>query len=100
MLIADVTASPPTVHKQAFYYYMGHVSRFVPPGSVRIGAAWAGGGGGSGNLTAAAFSTPANTTVFVVMNALDDARTMRVSDARFGALEATIAAHSIETWEW
>jgi hypothetical protein len=34
------------------------------------------------------------------MNALDEARTLRLADARFGALEATIAAHSIETWEW
>ena len=98
MLIADVTASPPTVHKQAFYYYVGHLSRFVPPGSVRIGATWA--AGDSANLTAAAFATPSNSTVLVVMNALDEARTLRLADARFGALEATIAAHSIETWEW
>ena len=56
--------------------------------------------GDSANLTAAAFATPSNSTVLVVMNALDEARTLRLADARFGALEATIAAHSIETWEW
>ena len=101
MLIADVTASPPTVHKQAFFWYMSHVSRFVPPGSVRVGCSLAGAAGGAaGNVTAAAFATPANTTVFVVMSTFDDAREVTLSDARFGVVQATVAPHSIETWEW
>ena len=103
MIIADVSLSPPKVYKQAFYWYMAHVSRFVPPGSVRIECNLTAGGGGGGdatNVTAAAFTTPGGGTVFVVMNARDDARSLVLSDVRFGSIEATIAAHSIETWLW
>ena len=103
MIIADVSLSPPKVYKQAFYWYMAHVSRFVPPGSVRIDCNVTAGGAGGGdatNVTAAAFTTPGGGTAFVVMNARDDARSLVLSDARFGSVQATIAAHSIETWLW
>jgi glucosylceramidase len=101
-IIADVTQKPPKVYKQAFYWYMAHVSLFVPPGSVVINCTVAAGAGGgdAANLTAAAFSTPGGGTAFVVMNARDDARTLVLSDARFGSVQATVAAHSIETWLW
>ena len=100
MIIADVTLSPPKVYKQAFYWYVGHVSRFVPPGSVRIQCNVTALGGDATNVTAAAFTTPSGATAFVVMNARDDERSLVLSDARFGSVAATVAAHSIETWLW
>jgi len=102
MLIADTTQSPPVVYKQAFYYYMAHVSRFVPPGSVRLGAALArAGGNGSTPVLGAAFATPANTTVLVLQNAQDTAELVAVDDPRAGSLGwAEVPAHSIVTLEW
>ena len=58
------------------------------------------GGGDAANVTAAAFATPGGGTAFVIMNARDDARTLVLSDARFGSVQATVQAHSIETWLW
>ena len=73
----------------------------MPPGAVRIDCnVTAGAGGDAANVTAAAFSLPGGGTAFVVMNARDDARSLVLSDARFGSVEATLAAHSIETWLW
>ena len=106
MLIADTTQSPPVVYKQAFYYYMAHVSRFVSPQSVRIGAALArAGGGGGANATSpilgAAFATPAGATVLVLQNSQDAPELVAVDDPRAGSLGwLELPAHSIVTLEW
>lgn len=99
MLIADVSVSPPVVYKQTFYFYMGHVSRFVPPGSVRTGSAAVGAGADSGSVTAVAFARPATgDNVVVVMNKGDTPVPFVLLDARFGAANTTLPPHSIQTW--
>ena len=103
MLIADTTVSPPVVYKQTFYYYMAHVSRFVPPQSVRLGAALAreGGGNATSPVLGAAFATPAGTTVLVLQNAQDTAELVAVDDPRAGSLGwVEVPAHAIVTVEW
>jgi glucosylceramidase len=101
MLIADVRMSPPVVYRQAFYYFMGHFSRFVPPDSVRIQCTvQAGNGGKDGNLTAVSFTTPSGSTVLVVMNTFNIDQTVSVVDSRYGLVTSTIQAHSIESWIW
>jgi glucosylceramidase len=103
MLIADTTQSPPVVYKQAFYYYMAHVSRFVPPGSVRLGAALAREGGSNATtpVLGVAFATPAGSTVLVIQNAEDAAELVAVDDPRAGSLGwVEVPAHSIMTLEW
>jgi hypothetical protein len=69
---------------------------------VRIGCSLDGAasGGAAGNVTAAAFATPSNTTVFVLMSTFDNARDVTLADARFGVVRATVAPHSIQTWEY
>ena len=111
MLIVDTTATPPTVYKQAFYWYMGHVSAFVPPGSVRIGSnstRMSGvGTGGASPVLAVAFSlppgsmnprAPSATTALVLMNPLDTPEPVNVSDARYGVVQLVAPPHSIQTW--
>ena len=103
MLIADTTQSPPVVYKQAFYYYMAHISRFVPPQSVRLGAALARVGAGSNATTilGAAFATPSGSTVLVLQNAQDTSELVAVDDPRAGSLGwLEMPAHSIMTLEW
>lgn len=106
MLIADLTVSPPVVYKQAFYWYMGHVSRFVPPGSVRVGGMLerVGGGGGGNNTTpilGAAFETPQGDTVLVLQNGQDSGEMVEVVDPRVGYLGwMELPPHSIVTLSW
>lgn len=102
MLIADTTVSPPVVYKQAFYWYMAHVSRFVPPNSTRIGAALAREGSNATTpVLGAAFLTPAGSTVLVLQNAQDTAEQVAVDDPRAGSLGwVEVPAHSIMTLEW
>ena len=98
MLIADLTVSPPVVYKQAFYFYMGHVSRFVPVRSVRVGSVTTrASGGGPSALLAAAFATPTGGTALVAMNAQDTAEYLIVVDARFGEVGVSVPAHGIVT---
>lgn len=118
MLMADLSANPPVVYKTPPYWYIGHVSRFILPGSVIIasnvtvasGAAWnattfvvvaatvpaAGGGPGAG----AADLNVNSTTVAVLMNALDVPAPVTLSDPRYGSVSTTLPPHSIQTWQW
>ena len=103
MLIADLTVSPPVVYKQAFYWYMGHVSRFVPPDSVRIGAtlARASGSNASTPILGVPFVTPQGATVLVLQNSLDSTEAVAVEDARVGYLGwFDLPPHSIVTLTW
>jgi glucosylceramidase len=108
MLIVDATAKPPVLYKQAFYWYMGHVSRFVPPGAVRVGTnstrTGGDGAGGPSPVLAVAFAVAggaganATTTALVLMNPLDSAEPVTVTDARYGSLSVLLPPHSIQTW--
>lgn len=51
-----------TIKREVGYYIIGHASKFVPEGSVRIGSNI------SGNLYNVAFKTPAGKTVLIVEN--------------------------------
>jgi len=51
-----------TYTKNVGYYIIAHASKFVPPGSVRIGSNIA------ANMSSAAFKTPAGKTVVIVIN--------------------------------
>ncbi len=55
------------------YYIIGHASKFVPPGSVRVSTEQA------GNLRNVAFSTPDGKTVLIVLNDSDDPTLFNIS---------------------
>ena len=103
MLIADLTASPPIVYKQAFYWYMGHVSRFVPPGSVRLGTFLTrlSGSNSTSPLLGVSFETPGGGTALVLQNSQDSSELVTVDDARAGHLGYfELPPHSIVTLTW
>ena len=50
-------------YKQPMYYALGHISRFIPPGSVRVGLDV-----GSNPVQAVAFRRPDNTYAVVLLN--------------------------------
>ncbi len=79
------------------------MSRFVPPGSTRIGATLqrAAGGNATTPVLGVAFSLPTGGTALVLQNAQDTAEQVAVEDPRAGALGwFEMPAHSIVTLTW
>lgn len=99
-------------YKQPMFYYMGHFSRFIPEGSVRVGAK------GSGvdlndhdsEFMVAAFQTPADEVVVVVMNRGASPRSFTIDSVRASSsatqtrteeqrqVEVKIPARAIQTY--
>lgn len=93
MIIADLDSTPHTVTPQSFYYYMGHFSRHLVPGSVRIDAKL------PDPLQGTAAVTPSGDLVLVAQNDGDSEVKAQVAwnDA---FLPITVPAHGIVTVTW
>ncbi|MFF0266018.1 discoidin domain-containing protein [Kribbella sp. NPDC004536] len=95
-----VTLQPDgSVTTDAEYYTIGHLSKFVQPGAVRIGSTSYGTTGWNGQLMSAAFRNPDGTTVLVVHNENDDPRSFAVAvgDKTF---EYDVPGGAIATFTW
>jgi glucosylceramidase len=95
-----VTLQPDgTVSTDAEYYTIGHLSKFVKPGAVRIGSTSYGTTGWNGQLMSAAFRNPDGTTALVVHNENDEPRSFAVAvgDQSF---EYELPGGSIATYTW
>jgi glucosylceramidase len=95
-----VTLQPDgTVSTDAEYYTIGHLSKFVKPGAVRIGSTSYGTTGWNGQLMSAAFRNPDGTTALVVHNENDAPRSFAVAvgDKSF---EYELPGGSIATYTW
>jgi len=97
---AFLTASPDgTVTENAEYYTIGHLSKFVRPGAVRIGSTNYGTTGWNGQLTDVAFRNPDGSTALVVHNENDDPRSFAVAvgDRTF---TYTLPGGALATFTW
>ncbi|TCC56150.1 glucan endo-1,6-beta-glucosidase [Kribbella pittospori] len=95
-----VTLQPDgSVTTDAEYYTIGHLSKFVKAGAVRIGSTSYGTTGWNGQLMSAAFRNPDGTTALVVHNENDDPRSFAVAvgDRSF---EYELPGGSIATFTW
>jgi glucosylceramidase len=95
-----VTLQPDgSVSTDAEYYTIGHLSKFVKPGAVRIGSTSYGTTGWNGQLMSAAFRNPDGTTALVVHNENDDPRSFAVAvgDRTF---EYELPGGAIATYTW
>jgi glucosylceramidase len=95
-----VTLQPDgTVTTDAEYYTIGHLSKFVRPGAVRIGSTSYGTTGWNGQLMDAAFRNPDGSTALVVHNENDDPRSFAVAlgDQSF---EYTLPGGAVATFTW
>jgi len=79
------------VHLNASYYYIGHFSKYIPPGSKRIGYSKY-----NKSLEVTAFQTPEGKTVVVMMNPTDQHLEVNLRQ-RDDILPLIINAHSIIT---
>lgn len=88
-----VTIDGNEVTRNLAYYVMAHASKFVRPGSVRIGSS------SLPNLSNVAFHTPQGKTVLIVVNGGDSPQTF---DVRFRkkAFSTTLMVGSVATFIW
>jgi len=95
-----VTLQPDgTVSTDAEYYTIGHLSKFVKTGAVRIGSTSYGTTGWNGQLMSVAFRNPDGSTALVVHNENDDPRSFAVAvgDKQF---EYELPGGSVATFTW
>lgn len=88
-----------TVTRNAEYYTLGHLARFVRPGAVRVASSSYGSTGWNGLPMSAAFVNPDGSTALVVHNEYDDPRTVAVAvgDRSF---DYTLPGGSLVTFTW
>lgn len=95
-----VTVRPDgTVTTNAEYYTIGHLSKFVRPGAVRIASTSFGTTGWNGQIADVAFRNPDGSTALVVHNENDDPRSFAVAvgDHLF---EYTLPGGALATFTW
>jgi len=88
-----ITIEGNEVERNLAYYVIGHASKFVPPGSVRIGST------DSQELPNVAFCTPAGKTVVIVANPNREARRFNLA-AMGQAAQTELAAGAVGTYVW
>jgi glucosylceramidase len=93
-----INSSSAAVTRNVAYYIIGHLSRFVEPGSVRI-ASTVTGGSTTTSLANVAFRTPAGRYVVVVMN---DGKMAETFDVAFAGRRVThsLAIGAVATYVW
>ncbi|RAK70704.1 glucosylceramidase [Hymenobacter edaphi] len=88
-----VTVSGNAVTRNQAYYVIAHASKFVRPGSVRIGS------NTPGELPNVAYKTPAGKKVLVVLNTASAPRTFNIG-YRGKQVATTLNAGSVGTYVW
>lgn len=81
------------IKREVGYYIIGHASKFVPEGSVRIGSNI------SGNLYNVAFKTPSGQTVLIVENDGAAAETFNIKYNQ-KQISTTLNAGAVATYVW
>jgi glucosylceramidase len=94
-----IDAATSAVTRNVAYYIVGHLSRFVDPGSVRVASTVTGGSTTATTLPNVAFRTPAGRYVLVVLNDGSATQTFNVSFAG-RRVKHSLAAGSVATYVW
>lgn len=89
-IIADTKTN--TLHYNISYYYIGHFSKYIIPGAVRIGV-----NSGNAVLGTTAFRNPDGSIAAVVMNETDEQQAFSLVLGTEGVSEV-LPAHSIATY--
>jgi len=88
-----------TVSTNAEYYTIGHLSKFVRPGAVRIASTSFGTTGWNGQIMDVAFRNPDGSTALVVHNENDDPRTFAVAVGG-RSFDYTLPGGALATFTW
>jgi glucosylceramidase len=93
-----INASTAAVTRNVAYYLVGHASRFVDPGSVRVASAVTGGSRIT-VLPNVAYRTPAGRHVVVAMNDGNRTQTFNIS-YRGRIVTHSLGVGSVATYVW
>jgi glucosylceramidase len=88
-----------TVTRDAEYYTLGHLARFVRPGAMRIASSSFGTTGWNGQIMDAAFRNPDGSTALVVHNENDDPRNVAVAEGD-ASFDYTLPGGALATFTW
>jgi glucosylceramidase len=95
-----VTVGPgQTVTRNAVYYTLGHLARFVKPGAQRIASTSFGTTGWNGQIMDVAFRNPDGSTALLAHNESDDPRTFAVAQGD-SSFEYTLPGGALATFTW
>jgi glucosylceramidase len=95
-----VTVGPgQSVTANAEFYTLGHLSRFVRPGAMRIASTSFGTTGWNGQIMDVAFRNPDGATALVVHNENDDPRTFAVAVGGW-SFDYTLPGGALATFTW
>lgn len=95
-----ITVGPgQTVTRNAEYYTLGHLARFVRPGAVRIASTSFGTTGWNGQIMDVAFRNPDGSTALVVHNENDAPRTFAVAQGD-SSFDYTLPGGALATFTW
>ena len=95
-----ITVGPgQTVTRNAEYYTLGHLARFVKPGAVRIASTSFGTTGWNGQIMDVAFRNPDGSTALVVHNENDAPRTFAVAQGE-SSFDYTLPGGALATFTW
>lgn len=83
-------------YKQPMYYSMGHFSKFLPPGSIRVALNE---DSKSNNLVSVALVRPDNATVVIVQNRNRESVDLTINSKQ-GVIFHTISANSLQSYIW
>jgi glucosylceramidase len=88
-----------TVTRNAEYYSLGHLSRFVRPGAMRIASTSFGTTGWNGQIMDVAFRNPDGSTVLVAHNENDNPQSFSVSQ-NGQSFDYTLPGGALATFVW
>jgi len=95
-----ITVGPgTTVTRNAEFYALGHLARFVKPGAVRIASTSFGTTGWNGQVMDVAFRNPDGSTVLVAHNENDNAQAFAIQEGGHW-LTYTLPGASLATFVW
>jgi len=92
-------AADGTVTRNAEYYALGHLSRFVRPGAVRIASTSFGTSAWNGQIMDVAFRNPDGSTVLVAHNENDNPQSFSVSE-NGQSFDYTLPGGALATFVW
>lgn len=85
-------------YKQPIFYVLGHFSKFIPPGSVRIESTLSGSQIGTLYIKVIAFLCPDNTVTIILYNRSRKQRIIEFTDELRGSYEIKLEPQSISTF--
>jgi len=91
-----VDAAKHEYYRQPSFYALGHFSKFLPPGSVRIGSTTT--SSVNNKALVGAFRTPKDATVVIVVNTDANEIDFVIEDSNSGKLITKIASKSIQSY--